>query len=311
MGSKHFMDEKITLEELRKSVESSGYLIEQRIEPILEKYKYYVEKNDVYKDDETGKSREIDLTAINAIKLGDDFDFLFYHLLVECENNKQPIVFFRSDSPIKFLFHYDIKFSGTPSKIYISKSKTEKLTDFFAFEKFHHYCKGFHSTQYCTFQKPKQKDNDWIAFHSESQHDSIKSLIKCLKFFIDRDYKGYYLPEKVSEEPINLNFYYPLIVLQGDLFEAFYDNKNLILEPRNMIQYRQQEIKKGETETFQIDIIKESFLEEYLKLIEKEMKKVGQKAKYNIEQVKHSVKRVVKELMKSKNKKEMIEVLRS
>ena len=140
----------LSIDQIRSAIESSGYLIEQRVEKVFSDQDYYVSKNEIYIDDETNKSREIDLTAfighrINDKKVDESINFRF---LIECENNKQPLVLFRSVSPLKFLFTQDIKVSGIPLVIKNKKGREEHILDYFNLEDIHHYSKGFYSTQY-------------------------------------------------------------------------------------------------------------------------------------------------------------------
>ena len=80
------MDEnKISRNEIVNAIEGSGYLIEQRVEPIITEHGYYVETNDIYVDSDTGKTREIDLTALSGLQIKEDH-FLWPNLIVECEN---------------------------------------------------------------------------------------------------------------------------------------------------------------------------------------------------------------------------------
>ncbi len=146
--------DRITKKEIQEAINRLGYLLEQRIEPILEKMGYSVTANAAYLDPFTGKSREIDIEAMGAIKISKDLDFIFPYLLCECENNKQPTVFFVKDSPISFMHHYEVKSAGIPGKFLEVKLSTKHgykfkggksyigLSDFLNFEKYHHYCKG-------------------------------------------------------------------------------------------------------------------------------------------------------------------------
>ena len=79
----------ITTKEMKESILRSGYLLEQRVEPVLEKAGYFVTTNAAYPDPLTGKSREIDIEALAAFKVSRDYDFIFPYLICECENNKK------------------------------------------------------------------------------------------------------------------------------------------------------------------------------------------------------------------------------
>ena len=302
-------ENKISKIEIVKAIEDSGYLIEQRVEPIITNYGYYVETNDIYIDHDTGKNREVDLTATMGLKISEDH-FLWPHLVIECENNKQPIVFFRSESPIKFLFHEDIKLAGIPLPIYTIEDEPIMLTDFLNFEKFHHYCSGNFSTQYCSFQLSEKRNlKKWIALHPESQHDTFQGLIKCVEYNINEFFSNYQLLEKGEEEYADIQIFYPILVLQGDLFEAFLNDGKLNLIPRDHIQFRKQIANQKDQVTYQIDVITEKFLPEYLKIIEKENRSILRRLRRDIKEIEHSIKILVDSLRKSKDKSEYRNIL--
>ena len=143
------------------AIQRSGYLLEQRILPIFEKFHYAIDLNAIFPDPETGKSREIDIKAFCMKKIfdTDDFyNFLNINLLCECENNKQPSLFFIRDyyDYELELFCGDIALSGIPIQ-FSDKNSFISFSDFLELKNFDPYGKGDISTQYCTFQKKKEK----------------------------------------------------------------------------------------------------------------------------------------------------------
>lgn len=300
---------KINRSEIIDAIKNSGYLLEQRVEPIISKYGYYVEKNDVYKDPDTGKTRETDLTAITGIPVFKKEDhMIFPYIVCECENNKQPIVFFRNESPISFMFHSDLKISGIPTHFFEKDDSSIYLTDFFKFEKFHHYCKGPFASQYCTFMPNKTKTS-WNALHSEDQHDTFMSLIKAVQFQMQEHFDSWYPPEKNEKEYMNIQIYYPLLILQGDLFEAYLDNDQLKLKSIKHIHFRKQIVSVKETEVYQIDVVTESFLKEYLEIIDKEIDIIKNKLNRKRRDIESSIEILVKEAIKKKKKKTFRDIL--
>jgi len=96
-------DGRIATKQMKEAIQQSGYLLEQRVEPIIRQAFGYVETNPVFRDPDTGKSREIDIRALGGVGVyRKEGSFIFPMLLCECENNSQPIVFFTSESPISF-----------------------------------------------------------------------------------------------------------------------------------------------------------------------------------------------------------------
>ena len=86
-NSKSRIDVPISAKQMREAIRRSGYLLEQRVEPIITDSGYYVETNPAFRDAETGKSCEIDVRATSGVGVfRKEGDFIFPVLLCECEN---------------------------------------------------------------------------------------------------------------------------------------------------------------------------------------------------------------------------------
>jgi hypothetical protein len=297
---------KISIKEMKDAIQGAGYLIEQRVEQILMKDGYYVETNPAFPDPDTGKSREFDISALLAKRLyKKSFSFIFPNLLCECENNSQPIVFFTKESPISSLHHYEVKVSGLPVKFW-EKDGYISLSDFTKMEKFHHYCKGEVATQYCAFFPPKG-GKPWIAHHGDEQHDTLNTLTKVLEYKIANhyaDWDDWVLPQKADEEDINIQIYYPLLILQRDLYSGTTTKKGVSLKKIKHIQFRKESFlpKLNKTEDYQFDVITEDYIQDYLKIVESEMEKVIKVFKRKRKEVLISIRKIVNEVRGLKKK---------
>lgn len=300
-------DKKITRLEMISSIENSGYLIEQRVEPLLKKAGFSVHTNDVFKDDETGKTREIDLTAIGGHVLFEDH-MLFPFLIVECENNLQPVVFFRSEAPDSSMHHLDVKLSGSPVHFFKNENESTPFNEYLKLNKYHHYCTGPFATQYCSFQFV-DKMKKWIALHPEKQHDTFQNIVKCLNFNIDSHYASYRLPELGKPDSTNIQLYYPVLILQGDLYEAFLEKDKLKIESRKHIQYSKQSVKDTEPTTIHIDVITEDYLPHLLKTINSEVKKITDQLRRRKEVITYSLQILVDTLREAEDPSEWREIL--
>lgn len=300
----------ITIDEMKQAIKMSGYLIEQRAERIFKEAGYYVETNPVYLDAESGKSREFDIRAISARSINrEERDFIFPVIICECINNAQPIVFFVKESPIAFLYGYEVKVSGIPVKFW-RKDGYINFSDFIGLEKFHHYCKGKFSTQYCSFKKVKNR-SEWIACHDDEHHNTLDSLIKALEHEISEHYDKLVIPDEPDEERINIQIYYPLIILEGELYEAELKNKDIELRKVNHIQFRKEVYSRSinERETYQIDIITEDYLQGFLEVIEWEIDKIKRKFQRNRSQVNKSMIKIIQEVKKRSRKERSLRKL--
>ncbi len=286
----------ITVNEMKDAIVSSGYLLEQRVYPIFQEFGYHVTANAAYPDLLTGKSREIDIKAIHAFQIGEDADFIFANVLCECENNKQPVVFFlQKDPPIPDLQHENIKSAGIPVKFLENVTGREfvNLPDFLNFHKYHHISKGPTSTQYCNFHR-KDSNKPWLASHEHEQHNTLLDLACSVEAEIDDYYDNLILPSSEEDVSINVEIYYPLLILQGPLYSAISDiNKKIKLREVEYAKYRKEVFLKGRKNTYNIDVIIESFLPKYLAMIEKELDRASNILQQNKQIVQASMDRLI------------------
>ncbi len=267
--------EKIRRNEIRGALLRSGYLLESRVEHRLRDHWGYVETNASYQDPETGKSRELDVYSMVAVKAGPkDYDFVFDVLLVECVNNPQPVAFLTKEPLTPFLHHEDVKMSGLPVKIRDRGRKSwQSLAEYLGMQDYHHYCQGRVATQYCSFSVKKGgSQKEWFATHEGSHFDTLKKLCDATDYFIDRHFKSWRFGEK---EWVNVEFYYPLLIVQGELLDARAGKRSVTLKRAPHLQLRRSVVIGGKEEDYQIDIIEERFLSKYLEIVDGELAKTA------------------------------------
>lgn len=293
------VSERISLEEMHEAIARSGYLLEQRIKPQIERQGYFVETNQAYPDPQTGISREYDISAMGGFRLfrGRN-DFVFPYILCECENNSVPIVFFETDSPISFLFHMEVKCSGVPVRFW-RKGEWVPISFALNFEKFHHYCRGRIATQYCSFTR---KGNNWTATHLDPQHQTLNKLIDALEAEITEHYASWRLPVKGEKEPVNIQIYYPLVVVQGDLYLAKQLKQSLRMRKVRHVQFRRELWSARKKDTYQIDVIQESFLSAYLKMIDGEVEAIKRRIIRQRKSIQSSIDKLIMEARKKRRK---------
>ncbi len=291
----------ITPEQMREAIHRSGYLLEQRVSRMVEREGFFVETNAAYPDPQTGISREIDISAISGVQLyrrRGRPDFIFPVVLCECENNAQPVVFFETDPPVPFLLLQDVKCSGIPVKVW-GDDAYEDLRTFLRLEKFHHYCgEGHVATQYCTFSR-KAHDRHWMALHPEVQHQTFVSLINALEAAIDEHYSAWTPPKRGKLEEVNIQLYYPLLVLQGDIYMARESRRGVQLRNVRHVRYRREVWTSKRRATYQIDVIQESFLLRYLRMVDREVQTIVDRLKRRREPVIEALRRLVGDAKKA------------
>ena len=254
----------------------SGYLVEVRVESVLSERFGYTEANASYEDPETKKSREYDIYSMAAYSAGPDkYDYIFGVLLIECINNPQPLAVLTKEPQTPFLYHEDIKLSGLPVKIPVKNSRTgwKRLCEYLEMDQYHHYCKGNVGTQFCSFLKKKTgKVEEWMAVHDSSHFDSFQKLCSIVDYEKRRHFLSWTLRQK---EPVNLQIYYPVIVLQGELVEAQQTPRSVKLKAANHIQFRRSTASCGTEQHYHIDIIRERYLPKYLDSVHQELRKTA------------------------------------
>src|SRR5207245_563696 len=174
---------------------------------------------------------------------------------------------------VRLLCYQEVKCSGIPVQIWRNGS-WEPLRDFLGFEKFHHYCRGQLASQYCSFTN---KNNRWIATHSDAHHQTFTGLINAIEASIEDHYANASLPRRGETEVVNIQIYYPLVVLQGELFLANETRHDLKIKKVNHVQFRREIWSTNRRETYQIDVIRESFIDKYLMLIAEEAETIRRK----------------------------------
>ena len=254
----------------------SGYLLESRVESELRKEWGYVEANPTYVDPDTGKSREFDLYAMSVARAGpNEYDFIFAVLLAECINNPQPVVIMTREPLVPFLHHEEVKLAGLPVKIQNDKEpgSWEQLSEFLGMENYHHYCRGRIGTQFCSFAKKKSgRGEEWMAVHEGAHYDSFRKICDVVDYQVQKHFAGWTFG---SYENVNVEIYYPAIILQGELLEAHETKRSVALRSADHVQFRRSVATKGANVDYQIDIIRERRLPNYLKQIDEELDKTA------------------------------------
>jgi hypothetical protein len=270
---------KISEENMIEVLNRSGYIIELQTSNTLKKLGFNSKMNEVYPDPHTEKSREIDIYA-NFTKpiINSKSDTINLDLIIECENNYQPVVFLKEEKETKDFNKKsdkfkDLKTIGFPQKIH-SKDQKIWLNEFSNFYANHPNYNLPALTQYCSFSKPKHKNSDWIAEHTDRQHETFQKFIPSYKFFAIRKF------EKITQEmskknkaQICLTFFQPLLVLNDNLYEGSIIEDKIVLKKKSHIKFQLNTPDGSEIQNFKIDVITKDYLKNYINELMKFMDK--------------------------------------
>lgn len=290
--------------EYRKAVSRSGYLFEQRLAAFLKNEGYYVVPNYSFKDPETGEHREVDVWAYGATAISrGNREFIFPMLLIEAKNIASPLVFFtQTEIPISELMG-EVHLSGLPTEV-VQSRKTQELGKYLDFEKFHHYYrKDRLASQFCVVYR---KNKECIADHKfpngiNIYHEAILPLAKAVHFEKqDHEENWRYVP---GAEVINLNFYYPILVTRGEIYECYLGG----VRPRyrrvhriGFIRRYHSEKMKGE---YRIDVVSETGFHALVRLIDGEMKEMAKRIRRKQKILRNNANRIAKEKLRRKGRK--------
>ncbi|PIZ26588.1 MAG: hypothetical protein COY46_04400 [Chloroflexi bacterium CG_4_10_14_0_8_um_filter_46_9] len=297
--------------EMKKAIERSGYLLEAEVAEIVRQQGYFVIPNHAFRDPESGENREIDIFAISAevIKRKEE-DFIFPILLIECKNIQSPLVFFsREEVPSRYIVG-DLQISGIPKEIKTKDGFDEDLAEYLKLEKIcHYYRAGNISTQFCAIvSKKDKKDKDFIATHKIDSplgnlyESMILPVIKALHYEKEEHENSYY-PDP-QNETINLQLYYPIVVINGSLFECLLKESGeptykSVQRVNFLRRYQSTEI-SGD---YRIDIVAKESLGELLGEIDKEIEMITKRIKQGRDELIENAKRIAKERLKEEKHK--------
>jgi hypothetical protein len=303
---------KIDEESKRKAILDSGYLLERRVSNLLRHSGYKAITNRGFFDKEKQKSREYDVYAYKEIEIDNSgFCAIYPTLVCECKKKAQPIAFFIHDNE-KFVPLIDeVTVSGMPSKIW-KRNKYIPIQKFIDVANFHHYCRpATHvATLCCTFENIGKH---WNASHGDDLNDTERTLTKALENEIDDDFKNmsqWFIPGETQRDFIDLSFYYPVLVIQGEINAVHVANKeittndDLIIENCQHIQYNPEFYSYYDNEviSYHIDVITEAYLPTFLELVEKEMIIVKQTLQRQKNDVMQSIHKITSEIGHSDKK---------
>jgi len=260
------MPKKDLIKKIKKEIKDSGFPLEIFVIDICSKKNTGRMPNQRYTYE--GELKEIDLHAF--------FEEIDYNtkktpqhtssnLIIECKKSRdKPWVFFSSPmfansdsfSFLKYLSSYDS---------YFSKKKKHKLLG--------RIWKNIKKNHYLDRKIPKCISY-FEAFKNPSQESKIYEAIQSVLSFMKYD-MHHWLNKSESKYEAVTDFYYPIIVLDGGLFEANVKNGKTKVIERKHIQIRT--LLDGEI--YIIDVIKKEYFKKFLNKLEENHKEVVREIK--------------------------------
>lgn len=229
-----------------------------------------------YLDIETGKWRTIDIVATKAKDLPDSSIYKRLHmsLIIECKkiSDDKPWVFFVREKKHNKIFD---PLAAIGLVKYVSKPQLHPSCLPNIVDGLHYYSPNFNKVAVIPYE-PFLKEGKSNLY--EAQHQVIKSLL-----YEKDELERFLSMEETIEETIPkvnkinlISIAYPVIIVDGKLYELELENEKLKLAPSNYTQYLTS-YGFPYSEEFLVDVIKIDFLNEYLDMIEREIEALTKK----------------------------------
>ena len=205
---------------LKKIIENSGHPVSLRASTILQKKGWYVKNAPRYTSvKESDVLMEIDIVSRKKSKL---YKHANCELIIECKKQKDPWIFFTQNKKNDDVFTLNVNFAGFYNG-YVDDSKESELF----FQKHFYYNQNL-----CTYSMVGGK-NPETGNPGATIDRAISQVYNAVKFYLSQGYNE--VPE----------FYYPIIVFDGEMFEASYPDGQLKIKSTNHVNlYFEVELNK-------------------------------------------------------------------
>lgn len=253
-----------TEKEILEAIQSSGYLMEQEVANILEKYGYYVKTNSAFKDIDTEISREIDVLGIKRIFHDEENKVnIFIDLICECKNTENPFVFIGRNKTVPDKTHVPEEYIFPIKNYEETLTKDEKSRTFrsipaffhLGLDKYHYFYNN--EIKFVQFSKIVRKGNGWVANH-EGIFDSI--LYPLIKSFLYRKNEH----NNNGKEWKTIWLHFPIVILNNKIYAIDSTKKDITLEDKKYLTLVREINSKKFMGIFLVDFITKDYLGEYL-----------------------------------------------
>ncbi len=193
-------------------IEKTGYPFELWASECLRSFGYRVANNIYFVDKDEGKGREYDLRALKneEINLDGRKHYVRHCLLVECKRSaKRPWVVFTS--PVN-------SYDQEPCELYVAGAIKEKLIKEELYQ----------IKEHPVFSPPRRGRSYFEPFKGAEDGEAVfKALTTATKALVDA------VESSFAAGGNSICFYYPIVLFDGILFEAYLENKAIRLERTN------------------------------------------------------------------------------
>jgi hypothetical protein len=285
---------KVLTKPMMQAIAKSGYLLEQRLVPVIERFGFKATPNERFRDLESGGLREIDVSAITAEQTADSgSEFIFPILLVACKNLQCPIVFFTQQELRLQWFLGKVQVSGLPLEIVSADGKRESVFEFLRLEEFHHYYRtGRIASQFCAvYENKKLSPPVFEAGHTIMGRIELfkdfDGLAKAVLSGKQKHGQAFYLGR--NRELLNLQIYYPVFLTAGPLVECHVAKRYPRYRQVHRIGFVYRTQIGGDQRDIRIDVVDEEGFKRLLGTIRKEVVEIAKRIRQHNRTMKRSL----------------------
>lgn len=266
--------ERNKIEFIKEKIMESGFPLELEVSSILRNRNYDVTHGMYFFDEDEKKARELDIEAIPSLdailpKFDDDMWFFSPFVLIECKKSRAYSWVFFNSEPINLFLNIGHSIDILTEKLGYDKSICFEIlrnTGLHYLRQDTNFASAYQQIKVGKGTRNEQDGKDSIL-------DAVSKITKFTNYRF-RHLKGFYERDPTRSDVI---FHFPIVVFDGDLYEASFDKTLELKECRHIVyETRYVSVLSGSLEIMYIDVIRKDALEDILSVIERETTSINE-----------------------------------
>jgi hypothetical protein len=294
-----------SLSDVRNAVDTSGYVLELRLAPKLERAGFSAWSDRQFQDQDTGKSREIDLygwkwdeIASKSVKHRKATyhmtDRLDTHLVIECKSLSTPLVFFSRQNQLPI--YGRLLFDGMPKFVWHRDTQTDEVIgDLFdnviEFGYYHSYWSPSHlATRFGRMVSKRSGSNavEWELEHS-GIYSAIEKLSKAAMYIHHKHVGEAQVLEPEHTDTFSLHMTYPVLVVSGPIYECRVTERGYSVKPARHVFLDWSLTSERVKGSLRISVVTEAAFGQFLKTIRADIDGATTRLRRNLKKLNRAV----------------------
>lgn len=281
---------KVDINRLKEAIASHGFLLEERARKVIKEEKWTDYGTLYFEDEDTQKSREIDICIYNMESLPvveKVLQVIRWDLVIECKRTSQSLIFFSTPKNTydEIKTYEAMGFFTIMNTIKEPNHQPRRIVDFLRLNELHHFFKN--QNRVSNFASINIQNNYKLDTEDKLFKEYIVPLIKATNKMRLQVKNG---AIKAYNEPFEgyrnhiFSFVHPVLLLDSDFFIASFKDGKIKIEPSQYIQmqigYKSNALKG----IFGVDVVSINYLQDYLQEIKMHQQNIGKEiqSKYPI-----------------------------